>query len=100
MAVAGTPPLASPRRVPASSVRPGPPAPHGPDWARLELMLLQEARGSVPMIFKPTVDLHDSTTDNSTNPLVPQGGIVYSFLILSDKDFYEYLDFLFFHLHT
>lgn len=41
-------------------------------WNRLEEMLLQVAQGSVPMIFKPTVDLYNDTTD--CDPVVPQGG--------------------------
>ncbi|RVE41110.1 hypothetical protein evm_014240 [Chilo suppressalis] len=40
-------------------------------WHKLEEMLLQVAQGSVPMIFKPTVDLYTETSD--TYPIVPQG---------------------------
>ncbi|XP_063357938.1 trafficking protein particle complex subunit 8-like [Cydia amplana] len=69
----GPAPLSSPGRVPATSLA----AHHTPDrqeqhtWLKLEEMLLQVVYGSVPMIFKPTVDLYTNKTD--VNPFVPQG---------------------------
>lgn len=69
----GPAPLSSPGRVPASSLA----AHHTPDrqeqytWHKLEEMLLQVVYGSVPMIFKPTVDLYTNKTD--LNPVAPQG---------------------------
>ncbi|CAH0695186.1 unnamed protein product [Spodoptera exigua] len=73
----GPAPLGSPRRRAATSLSL---AAAGADheelaapstWRTLEEMLLQVAQGSVPMIFKPTVDLYSDTTD--CEPLVPQG---------------------------
>ncbi|XP_012252846.2 trafficking protein particle complex subunit 8 isoform X2 [Athalia rosae] len=37
-------------------------------WFKLEEILLLEASGSVPMIFKPTVALYSSRSNNSTKP--------------------------------
>ncbi|XP_024936039.1 trafficking protein particle complex subunit 8 [Cephus cinctus] len=37
-------------------------------WARLEEILLTEAQGSVPMIFKPTTSLYSNRTNNSIKP--------------------------------
>lgn len=70
----GPAPLSSPSRVPATSLSLNDDArPHEDQyWHKLEEMLLQVAQGSVPMIFKPTVDLYTEKTD--TNPIVPQGG--------------------------
>ncbi|KAJ0182539.1 hypothetical protein K1T71_001908 [Dendrolimus kikuchii] len=70
-------PLSSPRRYAASSLAlPTTPAAAVDEaerrcWPALEQMLLQEAQGSVPMIFKPTVDLYVEGTD--CDPIVPQG---------------------------
>ncbi|XP_063616644.1 trafficking protein particle complex subunit 8 [Cydia splendana] len=69
----GPAPLSSPGRVPATSLA----VHHTPDrqeqhtWHKLEEMLLQVVYGSVPMIFKPTVDLYTNKTD--LNPFAPQG---------------------------
>lgn len=73
----GPAPLGAPGRRPATSLRLAPAAdgegPAAPaTWRTLEEMLLQVAQGSVPMIFKPTVDLYTDSTD--CEPLVPQGG--------------------------
>lgn len=70
----GPTPLSSPGRQAATSLSlSDPPATEDNKiWNRLEEMLLQVAQGSVPMIFKPTVDLYNDTTD--CNPVVPQGG--------------------------
>ncbi|XP_050555044.1 trafficking protein particle complex subunit 8 [Spodoptera frugiperda] len=72
----GPAPLGAPGRRPATSLRLAPAAdsegPAAPaTWRTLEEMLLQVAQGSVPMIFKPTVDLYTDSTD--CEPLVPQG---------------------------
>ncbi|KAL4712641.1 hypothetical protein ACJJTC_007938 [Scirpophaga incertulas] len=40
-------------------------------WHKLEEVLLQVAQGSVPMIFKSTIDLYTESADS--NPLVSQG---------------------------
>lgn len=78
----GPAPLSSPRRRPASSLSvqtnatdASKSADEPRRWRVLEEMLLQVARGSVPMIFKPTVDLYTDTTD--CDPVVPQGGILF-----------------------
>ncbi|XP_073957064.1 trafficking protein particle complex subunit 8-like [Choristoneura fumiferana] len=69
----GPAPLSSPGREPASSLSFADAATRHEErvWHKLEEMLLQVAQGSVPMIFKPTVDLYTSKTDR--NPVVPQG---------------------------
>ncbi|XP_069359904.1 trafficking protein particle complex subunit 8 [Maniola hyperantus] len=70
----GPAPLSSPGRVPASSLSLPPAADAGQDdpyWHKLEEALLQVAQGSVPMIFKPSIDLYTQKTDS--NPIVPQG---------------------------
>ncbi|XP_028156042.1 trafficking protein particle complex subunit 8 [Ostrinia furnacalis] len=71
----GPAPLSAPGRAPASSIAlHDAAAPAGEDdryWHKLEEMLLQVAQGSVPMIFKPTVDLYVEGTD--ANPIVPKG---------------------------
>lgn len=69
----GIPPLALPRRVAATSLSLSQPLQSERLWHRLEEMVLQAAQGGVPMIFKPTINLHNSCTDNSRNPIVPQG---------------------------
>lgn len=74
VACAGPAPLSSPRRCGATSLCVQAPRrdPHEERvWRTLEEMLVQVARGAVPMIFKPTLDLYDDTTD--CHPLVPQG---------------------------
>lgn len=74
-------PLSSPRRIAASSLSlPTTSTEVIEDverrcWPALEQMLLQEAQGSVPMIFRPTVDLYVEGTD--CDPIVPQGGNYY-----------------------
>ncbi|XP_058792250.1 trafficking protein particle complex subunit 8 [Phymastichus coffea] len=37
-------------------------------WSKLEEILLSKARGTPPMIFKPTVTIYTNTSDNSTRP--------------------------------
>lgn len=37
-------------------------------WSKLEEVLITEASGSVPMIFKPTVALYSDKSNNSTKP--------------------------------
>ncbi|XP_033300815.1 trafficking protein particle complex subunit 8 isoform X2 [Bombus bifarius] len=37
-------------------------------WARMEEMLITEAQGSPPMIFRPTVALYSKTSNNSVKP--------------------------------
>ncbi|XP_021914689.1 trafficking protein particle complex subunit 8 isoform X2 [Zootermopsis nevadensis] len=37
-------------------------------WSKLEELLVAEAQGLLPMIFKPTVQLYSSTTNNTTRP--------------------------------
>lgn len=73
---AGPAPLSSPGRVPATSVTVGDARAANPSdakyWSKMEQMLLQVAKGSVPMIFKPTVNLYTAASDAS--PTVPQGG--------------------------
>ncbi|GBP45707.1 Trafficking protein particle complex subunit 8, partial [Eumeta japonica] len=74
---AGMAPLSSPGRIPATSITLREAETALPDtnkhWHKMEEMLVQIAQGGVPMIFKPTVNLHMSTTDNTTSPIVPQG---------------------------
>ncbi|XP_053609244.1 trafficking protein particle complex subunit 8 isoform X2 [Plodia interpunctella] len=67
----GPAPLSSPGRVPATSLTLQRSAHEEKYWHKLEEMLLQVAQGSVPMIFKPTVDLY--TEDTDANPIVPRG---------------------------
>lgn len=43
-------------------------------WSILEEMLVHKAKGAPVMIFKPTISLFCKTSDNSTNPIAPQGG--------------------------
>ncbi|XP_076164861.1 trafficking protein particle complex subunit 8 homolog l(3)76BDm isoform X3 [Ptiloglossa arizonensis] len=37
-------------------------------WSKLEEMLITEAQGSPPMIFKPTISLYSKTSNNSVKP--------------------------------
>ncbi|XP_076762823.1 trafficking protein particle complex subunit 8 homolog l(3)76BDm [Xylocopa sonorina] len=37
-------------------------------WSKMEEMLLTEAQGSPPMIFKPTIALYSATSNNSVKP--------------------------------
>lgn len=37
-------------------------------WSKMEEMLITEAQGSAPMIFKPTVALYSKTSNNSVKP--------------------------------
>ncbi|CAG9796623.1 unnamed protein product [Diatraea saccharalis] len=71
----GPAPLSSPGRVPATSLTFLDAAENSKEddryWHKLEEMLLQVAQGSVPMIFKPTVDLYTERSD--INPVVPKG---------------------------
>ncbi|XP_049881251.1 trafficking protein particle complex subunit 8 [Pectinophora gossypiella] len=70
----GPAPLSSPGRVPASSLNLNEDSESQAEpqyWNKMEEMLLQVAQGSVPMIFKPTIDLYTEKTDS--NPVVPQG---------------------------
>lgn len=73
----GPAPLASPRRKAATSLSLGSSTEQSLGdraWRTLEEMLLQVAQGSVPMIFKPTIDLYTEATDSE--PIVPQGGML------------------------
>ncbi|XP_039753731.1 trafficking protein particle complex subunit 8 [Pararge aegeria] len=70
----GPAPLSSPGRTPATSLSLPPQADTSiddPYWHKLEETLLQVAQGSIPMIFKPTIDLYTQKTDS--NPIVPKG---------------------------
>ncbi|KOB71872.1 TRS85-like protein, partial [Operophtera brumata] len=74
----GPAPLSSPGRRAASSLSladTSTPTDHK-IWNRLEQMLLQVAQGSVPMIFKPTVDLYNDATD--CDPLTKKNNVVSS----------------------
>ncbi|XP_077295309.1 trafficking protein particle complex subunit 8 homolog l(3)76BDm [Arctopsyche grandis] len=42
-------------------------------WASLEEMMIHKAKGAPVMIFKPTISLFCKISDNSTNPIAPQG---------------------------
>lgn len=72
--IAGTSPLAAPRRLPATSLAIKDTYVDQKHWHKMEQMLLQVTQGNLPMIFKPTVNLYTKETDNSSNPTVPQGG--------------------------
>ncbi|XP_053984906.1 trafficking protein particle complex subunit 8 [Hylaeus volcanicus] len=37
-------------------------------WSKMEEMLITEAQGSPPMIFKPTISLYSKTSNNSVKP--------------------------------
>ncbi|XP_023939464.1 trafficking protein particle complex subunit 8 [Bicyclus anynana] len=70
----GPAPLSSPGRTPATSLSLPPQADTSADdpyWHKLEETLLQVAQGSVPMIFKPSIDLYTQKTDSQ--PIVPKG---------------------------
>ncbi|XP_061385966.1 trafficking protein particle complex subunit 8 isoform X3 [Danaus plexippus] len=70
----GPMPLSSPGRIAASSLSLPPQRNSSKDfpyWHKLEENLLQVAQGSVPMIFKPSIDLYTQKTDS--NPIVPKG---------------------------
>jgi hypothetical protein len=43
-------------------------------WSKLEELLVAEAQGSLPMIFKPTLQLYSNTTNNTTRPTGIVGG--------------------------
>ena len=43
-------------------------------WTKLEEQLVAEAQGSLPMIFKPALQLYTNFTNNSTRPIGIVGG--------------------------
>lgn len=53
-------------------------------WSKLEEILLSKARGTPPMIFKPTVTIYTNTSDNSTKPNAVINEPIYLCITLSN----------------
>ena len=53
-------------------------------WCKLEEILLSRAQGTPPMIFKPTVTIYTSTSNNSTKPNAIVNEPIYLCITLSN----------------
>lgn len=49
-------------------------------WSKLEEILVHQAQGQLPMIFKPTNILFTRETNNTSNPIAVVSGEYYLYL--------------------